>query len=189
MIFNVRGGPGSGKSHIVEALVQHLGILETIPDSRPGKKHELGYKLSGNIRVLGRYGDINYGGCDSLGSAKGAVDFLEAQIREWALEGHALFEGRMVSSIYGRWTAIPDFVWVFMDTPLLLCAKNIQKRNGGKPVNEEFVGRRWNECARHQQRAIREGHTVEIIRHEHNLEDMLDILQRYKIIDIPDPYL
>jgi len=146
MIYNVRGTSGSGKTHLLRQIVNHYDGAEITDET--GKI--FGYRLPARLRVLGRYDDaIKGGGVDNItgalvkrfaasGGKGNSMDAIEAQVRRWAGAGHhVLFEGLIVTGVWGRWEALARELpvhFLFLDTPLGVCYERVMARNGGKPI-------------------------------------------------------
>lgn len=144
MILNIRGTSGSGKTHVVRQLVNHFQG-EEITDE---KGRIFGYRLPHNLWVLGRYDDaIKGGGVDNItgalherflaaGNRGNTMEAVEAQVRKWdELGHHVLFEGLIVTSIWGRWVNMArelPTLFLFLDTPLEVCYERVLKRSGGR---------------------------------------------------------
>jgi len=144
MIFNIRGTSGSGKTFLVRSIVSHYNGTEITDDS--GKI--FGYRLPGNLRVLGRYDDaVKGGGVDNVtnglvkrfeavGGVGNSMDAVEAQVRKWANAGrHVIFEGLIVTSVWSRWVRMAEDLpcfFLFMNTPLMVCFNRVMERSGGR---------------------------------------------------------
>jgi hypothetical protein len=140
MIVNLRGTHGSGKSHLVRQVMTRFDGVP-VGEDRRGKP--LGYTMqlaNGNqLYIVGRY-DIACGGCDAI---QPYAD-IWPRVAEFALLGHVLFEGALISTNYGTIGAASeqygdDFVFAFLDTPLPVCldriiARRLAKGNT-KPLN------------------------------------------------------
>jgi len=144
MIYNIRGTSGSGKTFLVRKLVQHYNGEEIHDEA--GKI--FGYRLPQNLYVLGRYDDaIKGGGVDNItgalhkrflahGGSGNSMDAVEQQVRKWAQMGcHVLFEGIIVTSVWGRWVQLAadeQVHFLFLDTPLEVCYQRVLERSGGR---------------------------------------------------------
>lgn len=137
-------------------LMQELGPAKPMVSKQmvPGKV--LAYQLPNNFFVAGRYPEGVGGGIDSALNSKGALDKCEELLLRLAQRGHVLFEGIMVSSVYGRWARMAQtypFVWLFLDTPLDVCIERVQARSTRKAINLERVKKRHDENQRYLARA------------------------------------
>lgn len=178
MILNIRGTGGSGKSTLVREIIV---ALHPPPYHQPGLLADqdgktIGYQLDQNIRVLGKYPPTG-GGADSIGT----IEEVEALVRAWAELGHVIFEGYVVSDLYGRWATVAaqldGFIWAFLDTPEDVSHDRILQRNGGKSINRDRHRQRWKQARRARTKAIAAGFDVRNIRHDHALEDALAIIR------------
>lgn len=97
------------------------------------------------LAILGDYTPTATGttaGCDRISRQD---DIKAALVAASKLPGVdlVLFEGIIVSTIFGPWLewekANGGMVWAFLDTPLEVCLKRIQERNGGAPIKEDLV--------------------------------------------------
>ncbi len=151
MIYNIRGTSGSGKTTLVRRFVRKHKDKELIYMWYEGKPRILGYKLLGNsqpLMVLGRYDDaIKGGGVDNItsiltkgyehrGGEGNSMDAVEEQIRNWHDQGHhVLFEGLIVTSVWGRWMELAQKIpmhFMFLDTPMETCYQRVLERSGGR---------------------------------------------------------
>lgn len=136
MIINIRGTGGSGKSWTVNQLFARFPVATY-------DKAALGHVLNNNTLVLGPYlTGVSTEGTDVV-TRRMTQDELQRVVRAGsACHPNVLFEGLIVSVIYGRWRdlarELPDYRWVFLNTPLEQCIANTKKRRrrAGKP--EEF---------------------------------------------------
>lgn len=153
LVLNVRGPNGSGKTSAVRQFMSLRNPRQLLEQNRVGVKGQplrdkvIGYELDGNIRIVGSY-EMECGGCDSIQDQ----DVIKALVTSWAEEGFdVIFEGLMVSTVWGTWTAVQEtleakghqWLWVFMNTPLAQCIANVYTRNGGKPIKENLVEDKW----------------------------------------------
>lgn len=154
MIINIRGTSGSGKSTLVRAIM-NLYPLKT-PIVNPDKpKAILGYQCEhpdlDKLSVVGKY-ETPCGGCDAIKTQ----DEAEYRVRRWSATGHVLFEGLLISHIYGRWAKVakehPPFRFVFLDTPLDVCIARVEARRRDKgntaPLNATNTIQKWNDARR-----------------------------------------
>ena len=122
MIINIRGTSGSGKSTLVRALGTARGGMNAKwgvdPTGKSGRDAVLGYVTEdGQIGIPGRYVTA-CGGCDTIKTQ----DEAQRRVR-WlaALHPHVVFEGLLISHIYGRWgqmaTEYAPMGWVFAPAP------------------------------------------------------------------------
>jgi len=132
MIVNVRGGSGSGKTHVVRELmnggrpVSLYGVL--------GIKYPEAYRVSlpgvtQPLHIIGPY-TTNVGGCDRL-----SYDKIIPLLEKYEKRGHVLFEGLLVSDNYGiigEWLTKRghNALIVFLDTSLAVCLERLRIRSG-----------------------------------------------------------
>jgi hypothetical protein len=125
MIVSVRGTSGSGKSTLVQKL-----IADRTPIFELGKL--VGHQCK-NFRVVGPYPDdlTLAAGVDILNHDSRKRDALFDQIIRWAVLGHVLYEGLLISNEVGRTVQIaqtfPTTV-IFLTTPLDVCLDRINAR-------------------------------------------------------------
>lgn len=159
--LNVRGPNGAGKTTLLRCLARSPEC-RLVPVHQPlhraedkGVKPEKVGKPKGKpivatvtpegIALLGDYTPAAVGttaGCDRISRQD---DVKAALVAAAALPGVKLvvFEGIIVGTIFLPWLeweqANGGMVWAFLDTPLEVCLKRIQDRNGGAPIKEELV--------------------------------------------------
>lgn len=154
MIISVRGANGSGKSTVVFKILRSgtnkplYGML----GAKQPEAHELILpKVKKPVYVLGPYEEDGLtGGCDRIhnivtkphGRTRSGDLFqpsdgysVEDLIRKYAGKGHVLFEGVVVSTMYGgigklmeKWGK--ESVFMFLDTPLEECLRRVELRRG-----------------------------------------------------------
>lgn len=152
MIYNIRGTSGSGKTTVVRELINsvpHEIIEITLPN---GKVKILGYVITPTSQtglfILGRYDDgIKGGGVDNVtgilhksylatGGEGNSMDAVQLAVQSWHEEGyHVIFEGLIVTSVWGRWRRMADELpvhFLFLDTPLEVCYQRVLQRSGGR---------------------------------------------------------
>jgi hypothetical protein len=140
MLISVRSTNGGGKSTVVRK------VMEEAPSRKPlygalGNRLPEAYKLSGYKQeafLLGPY-VTQCGGCDQL-----VYDTIIELINKYANLGTVIFEGVIVTSVYGRIGTLmerykKDSVFIFLDTPLETCLQRIEARRGGKPRDERLI--------------------------------------------------
>lgn len=144
-VFNIRGTNGSGKTFMVRRLLQEREAV-----AYPRRANLLGgetvcgrveyYKLNDGGIVLGSY-EKNCGGCDTLKNFGTIAAAVEQRLAE--RPPYLIFEGVIVSHIYGYWQRfsqkIGGMTWVFLDTPLDVCLQRVYSRNNEKKINEKYV--------------------------------------------------
>ena len=188
MILNIRGTNGSGKTHLVRRLLaEHEN--EVIYD-QTGKKIVAYNLFNLNTFVVGRY-DVACGGADAMPKPKdmpgwNSMDVVEQEVRRYAKMGNVLFEGLIVSSVYGRWEKIAaelPFTWAFLDTPMEVCRQRVGERNGGKLLKNEELGLEkthlglvYKRCQTHLRRAQTAGLNVLVVNYERAYETIQEQL-------------
>jgi|GEM_PF-3124273 len=158
MIINIRGTGGSGKSWVVRQMIDKFGA--TTYD-----KSILGHILNNNTFILGPYAKEWGGGFDNLSKEERDQDNVQRVIeRQVSIFGadvvnrnhsqgqiqeiverqslNVIFEGLLISGIYGRYREqarrLPDFRWVILTTPLEQCIENTKKRRMLRGKSPEF---------------------------------------------------
>ena len=195
--INVRGCNGSGKTTLLRELakdprcvvgrahVTHEIKNKDKSDKAPEKIRvphapiPVTYCPNG-IAILGDYTPAAAGattaGCDRIKTQE-ATKLALQYIAENKGVKFVLFEGIVVSTIYGPWKEWGDanggMAWAFLDTPLDLCLERIQVRNGGKPVKEDQIAAKHKTIARVQEKAFNDGQTVLNLDHTKPLADLL----------------
>lgn len=190
MILNIRGTSGSGKSTVVREVASQLGEPELILGARERLEAYRYTGPNGPLYIIGSYKN-QCGGCDALngplGGAKGSVARADELVRQFASEGaDVLFEGLMISSVYGRWLALSkdfpgQFYWLMLDTPLEVCHDRVLQRNGGKPIKMENLLGKWEGARNHSRKALEERETVIWLEHQRATEQVLELLRTRKI--------
>jgi hypothetical protein len=133
MIVILRGTSGSGKTYIVNRLMDALGAYDETLKFGPRAVHG-GYVWHPHaLTILGRY-ETACGGCDSY-SWPGAADHIEELARGQTERGHnVLFEGLMISS-WGteRLRRLgPALIVIHIGTPLEECLAGVQARRDAR---------------------------------------------------------
>lgn len=165
MVINLRSTNGGGKTHVIRALM----ALATVPPARnygllgPRKPEAYELLLPGvkdPTYLIGPYLAWS-GGCDNIRS----YDVVVELIKKYALRGHVIFEGVLISSTYGqigtlmeRWGK--DSVFVFLDTPLAVCIQRVEERRGGKPRDARLiknVSGKFYSCQQVKEKVERDG--------------------------------
>lgn len=135
MLIQIRGTSGSGKSFIVNKLMNKYKFKPICE-----KGEIMGYLCKDlNLFIVGRY-TTACGGCDSVPTQ----DEICRRIKIGLKKGYnVLFEGLICSHIAERYAKLYkdcikrgiSVTYVFLDTPLEKCRQNINKRRAkaGKP--------------------------------------------------------
>ncbi len=183
--INVRGCNGSGKTTLLRCLARDplcRVVNVTVPDYKP---IPVTYTPDG-IALIGDYtpaARVAIVGLDRIKTQAAAKAVAELVGRDPDVKA-VLFEGVVVSTIYGPWVdwskANGGMIWAFLDTPLEVCLKRIQERNGGKPIKEEQVAAKHRAIARVREKALADGEQVRDINWKTALEDLKVILEETK---------
>lgn len=181
--INVRGCNGSGKTTLLRSLARDplcRVINVIVPDHKP---IPVTYAPDG-IAIIGDYTPAAAGattaGLDRIKTQAAAKAVAELVGRDPDVKA-VLFEGVVVSTIYGPWhewsKANGGMIWAFLDTPLEVCLKRIQERNGGKPIKEDQVADKHRTIARVREKALADGETVRDIHWETALKDIKAVIE------------
>lgn len=130
MIISIRGTHGSGKSTTVKELIA-MGNGQPIMGRLRNKPEAYRLILEGipdPVFALGPY-TLACGGCDAVQP----YDIILDLIRDYATQGHVVFEGALVSSSFGRIGALleqrgQEAVFAFLTTPPEECLRRIVQR-------------------------------------------------------------
>lgn len=161
--INVRGCNGSGKTTLLRSLAQDLFCF-VVEANVPGHKPIPITHRPDGLAIIGDYTPAAAGattaGLDRIKTQAAAKAVAELVGRDPAVEV-VLFEGVVVSTIYGPWKEWAQknggMVWAFLDTPLDVCLRRIQERNGGKPIKEDQVAAKHRTVARVREKALSDG--------------------------------
>ena len=223
MIIRLAGTSGSGKSTLVRALMEKRGAKPFLWPAVEGAKKPpkiRGYSFPYQGRstpglIVGRY-NLRTGGADRAfnhkmpnaeGVIRNSIERLQDEIELfWNPPEERpciIFEGLIVSSVWGRWVRLsqkhPEYnmTFAFMDTSLDTCRENVHKRNQGKPRGgdverqdrnliskyegcvrqlEDCKGNGWKKWIKSPQEPVTERLDWRIIRYNHALEDLEAIL-------------
>lgn len=192
MIVNLRGTSGSGKSTIAFAIMAKS--LEKTAITVPGTRGELiqGYEMRVSeapyykkLRVVGKY-ETQCGGCDGINTQ----NETERRVRTWHGEGyHVLFEGLLISHIYGRWAQVAKdckpFRFVFLDTPLDVCIERVKQRRlskgNDKPLNTDNTVQKWKDARRVFDKAKADGLEPVWMNSDTAAEEILGWMRAYEV--------
>lgn len=192
--INVRGCNGSGKTTLLRKLAENpqCDVFKVEVPHHVKNKHGPGkirtfhppipvtYCPNG-IVLLGDYTQAAAGvataGCDRIKTQEATKNALEV-IADDPNVKFILFEGIVVSTIYGPWKEWAEdnggMAWAFLDTPLDVCLDRVMARNGGKPVKEEQIAAKHATIARVREKAFADHQTVLDLDHTKPLADLLD---------------
>lgn len=185
-LINVRGCNGSGKTTLLRCLGRGEGVTVvegSVPDHKP---IPITYTPEG-FAIIGDYTPAAAGattaGLDRIKTQAAAKAIIEFAASNTAVRA-VLFEGVVVSTIYGPWAdwskANGGMIWAFLDTPLEVCLKRIQERNGGKPIKEDQVAAKHRTIARVREKALADGEQVRDLHWQTAWKDLKAILEEAK---------
>jgi energy-coupling factor transporter ATP-binding protein EcfA2 len=188
--INVRGCNGSGKTTLLRMLargpevrVEHIEVSHNVKGVGrvPHSPIPVTFTPEG-LAILGNYTSGETGttaGCDKIRTQEAAKAALEKIADCWPECKAIMFEGIVVSTIFGPWLewekANGGMVWAFLDTPLDVCLKRIQDRNGVQPIKEDQVADKHRTIARVRDKVLEaypQGGRVYDIRWEKALSDI-----------------
>jgi GNAT superfamily N-acetyltransferase len=147
-IINLRGTNGSGKSTIVQELMEHFGIAKILRRKENDRIWAYRLKSKRPLYILGRY-DTACGGCDVFQN----LDMVVDGIRKLSKKGDVIFEGILISGGSGRWVALQHelkhthMIFGILDTPLEKCINRVlrrrKKKGNKKPFNSKNLTEKW----------------------------------------------
>jgi hypothetical protein len=145
-IVNIRGTSGSGKTTLVRHFLDECSsTTELFGLFGKGKPEAMECVYHGQtVYLLGSYRNT-CGGCDSIPKQ----DYVHQLVQDYSIAGHVLFEGLMISHIYGRYAEaarsdLASWVFLMLDTPFDTCMEHIRQRRieaGKDPELKESVYR------------------------------------------------
>ena len=117
-------------------------------------------KVKAPVYVLGPY-VTGSGGCDSIQP----YELIPELIKKYATMGHVVFEGIIVTSVYGQVGTLMEqwkkqSVFLFLDTPLEVCLARVEARRGGKGRDERLIKNvtgKYNSALRVKERVLADG--------------------------------
>jgi adenylylsulfate kinase-like enzyme len=189
-VINIRSTSGGGKSYSVYHVMKKLGIKSSI--MKDGKV--VGYRLHGNVMVVGRY-ETDCGGCDQIKTQ----DMICERVERFADKGKVvLYEGLLVSGLYSRYSNLAkrlkhsghQYIWAFMDTPLQECLRRTIARRrsvgNGKPFNPKHTVAKYWAVGMANQHALDDKEDVIMLPNHRHLyqivQDILDGVKKKKIL-------
>lgn len=191
--INIRGCNGSGKTTLLRKLVaeDREATVRSTPEGvlvgeAAHKPIPFTFTTSG-LAVLGDYLPAKdnqtplptTAGCDRVKTQAATKKALEWAAAEPGVK-LVLFEGVVVSTIYGPWRewsrSQGGMAWAFLNTPLDVCLKRIQVRNGGKPIQTEQVADKHRTIARVAGKAREDGEVVYELGFEAPLTNLLAVI-------------
>lgn len=116
------------------------------------------------------------------GGAWGSVARADILVRKYAEQGHVIFEGLIVSNVFGRWAKVAedcgDFIWAFMDTPLEVCRQRTAGRSKKSEFKEADHLKRLYDCSRGIiKKAEAAGQRAIWLDHRRAFEQVMEILE------------
>src|SRR5208283_34697 len=106
-IVNIRGTSGAGKSTLVRRFLDtYNGQALRGPDGKIRGyvcRAKSEYGLQGDVYIVGSY-ERPTGGCDGVKTQDEICD----RVREFAALGDVLYEGLLVSGLFGRYNALAE---------------------------------------------------------------------------------
>ncbi len=150
MIISIRGTSGSGKTHLVRAL---MALYHDRVDERVGNRlvgHDCHAREIGKgMFVLGPYRDTAWsGGADMLCPPHKTREGKFKLIYDWALRRNVVFEGLMEGNEVARTVALSrqfDTHVIFLDTSLEECLQAVNARRAARGVTEPVDPRKTEE--------------------------------------------
>lgn len=98
------------------------------------------------LAIVGDY-ENDCGGCDGITTKGKAQDEIQDRVRYFSKANHVLFEGLLISHIYGRYRDMAreyppgEFLFALMNTPLAICKARINARREAKgkaPLEDHY---------------------------------------------------
>jgi len=184
IIINLRSTNGGGKTFAVKSLIKYM---QGIPMFRDGKIWA--YNLQNRVFVLGRY-ETPTGGCDGIRTQ----EEIYAGIRELAKLGSVVFEGVLISCMYGKYRELEDklkpthnWIWACLDTPLEKCIEQTLKRRAEKGNTKPFdpeksLTGKFRGVITTRATLEKEGRDVRTLNHQFTLASLLDWLGERPLI-------
>jgi len=186
MIINIRGTGGSGKTTLVNRVMERYSGRDEVFQEVEGRRRIVAYGLTPppglpELYVLGKYTTAT-GGCDTLPN----LDLVYRLVAHFAGTGaHVLFEGIMASEEVTRAVACHKaheraLVVVQLTTPIEVCLSSIRARREArgeeKPLNPKNTTDRFKRVQRACERLRQAGVTVERLDREAALVRVLGLL-------------
>ena len=159
MILNFRSTSGGGKTTTVRGIMSKGKVIPLGKNIKDPEAYCVIIPAAGRpVYVLGSY-EQTCGGMDRVQKQ----DYICNLILKYAVQGHVLVEGLLMSHTFGRYASLDremhkqgiHYVWAFLDTPLELClergtarreTRRLAKANPPpfKPLNPENTTSAWN---------------------------------------------
>lgn len=141
MIINIRGTSGSGKTTLMRKFLGSCTSTKELFGKTlgPRKPEAMECQYKGQtIYVLGSYRNT-CGGCDAIPKQ----DYVHQFIQDYSISGHVIFEGLMISHIYGRYAEsakadLDNWLFLMLDTEFETCIEHIRKRRREAGKSDEL---------------------------------------------------
>jgi hypothetical protein len=186
-VINLRGTSGAGKSTVVHRLLSKWPseVVETIgPRGKP-----LVYRVTIPGRrplfVFGSYKN-QCGGCDTISNI---AEVLPQLLRRYAPQGDILYEGLLLSGMYGvvgaELAALERegkvrVVFATLDTPLDVCLERVHQRRAArgntKPLNPSNTEAKYRAVWSSHRSIEQRGHTCVVIDHRRAFTQVMSLL-------------
>ena len=161
MLINLRGTSGSGKSTVVRALLGRYGahpIFDLLGPTAPEAYRLVRAPFKSRVYVLGPY-LARCGGCDAVGS----IDLLIELLHAYHAKGTVIFEGLIISSMYGSIGQELEkhgksALIAFLTTPYERCCAQLKKRQSeGRARGNQSFDRHFDGTQRVKERMLKDG--------------------------------
>lgn len=162
LVVNLKGCNGSGKSTVPMYMLHSETDTVYLTLKRDDPKPVATYCKTYNTVILGLYLTA-CGGCDYLGDTQIVKLILS---RLWKKDVNIIFEGVIVGDIKSTFYEIMkafnkvyerEISFCFMGTKFRECLTRIQRRNGGKPINEALVKSKYVNSTTHLRYYLAQG--------------------------------
>lgn len=165
MIINIRGTSGSGKTTLVRGLFAASTGVVAIGDraNKPDAYSLTIPDLQRPVFVVGSY-ENTCGGCDTIKTQ----DEICNRVRALAPNGHVIFEGLLLSTLWSRYAALDRemtsqgyiYVWGFLNTPLSVCIERVKHRRDeagrtDKPFDPSKTEAKFNQIRNVRSKCLR----------------------------------
>jgi hypothetical protein len=180
-VINIRGTNGSGKTTLVRSLIQSdpQSQLVRVKNGYTRDRNLPGtpahYVPTYDCMVIGPYKPgIASGGMDCINSTAEALAAIDAAT---ALTKNVVFEGILISTVYGTWLDFSQklkrvydkgMIWAFLMPPIETCLTQVGKRRAaaGRPeegFNPNLVINKYKTVQRIMDKAYADGeHVVDL---------------------------
>lgn len=184
--INVRGTNGSGKTTLLRNLARDYGVVQVkhVTAQRQPKGVPITV-LNRGCALVGDYSANAKGTTAGLDRIKTQAGAKEAIVNAAWLDNVSivLFEGILVSTIYTPWRdwsrSKGGMIWAYIDTPIDVCIKRVQERNGGKTVKTELIHKKDRMITRTRERADADGERTETLDYREPLNDLRSLISEY----------